>query len=159
MASEQLYESDPAVVARYFRLRNQFHDHLLAAVERQLCARYAVEPTRRIPTTLTALVRSGWYRPGEGEIWPVVLLGNTVTLALFIQLSGERLAELGTVMNGPRPMRHHRHWEEMWGWETTLTDVHPQLFTLPAPAQEVALVGWYNLGLEWLARNGLLKRK
>lgn len=160
MSGDQLHDTDPAVVARYFRLRNYFHDHLLAQVERQLTTRYEVQPTRRLPATLTTLVRNGGYRPGEGEIWPVVFLGFTgITLALFIELSNERLAALGTVMNGPRPMRHHRHWEEMWGWESSLVGVHPQLFALPPEAQEVTMLGWYTMGFEWLARNGLMKRK
>jgi hypothetical protein len=160
MSAEQLHETDPAVVARYFRLRTYFHDHLLAEVERQLNARYELQPTRRIPATLTTLVRNGGYRSGEGEIWPIVFLGFAgISLGLFVELSSERLAALGTVVNGPRPMRHHRHWEEMWGWEMPLPSLHPQLFAFPAAAQEATMLGWYNVGLEWLARNGLMKRK
>jgi len=158
-SAEQLRESDAAVVTRYLQLRNYFQDDLLARVDQQLRTGYEVLTTRRIPATLTTLVRNGYFRPDEGEIWPVVFLGTVnITLALFIQLTAERLAGLGTVVNGPRPVRH-RHWEEMWGWETTLEAVHPSLFQWGPAAQEEALLSWYTLGLEWLARNGLLRRK
>ena len=91
---EELRITDAAVVARYLQLRSHFHDQLLAAVEEKLCAGYDVQPTRRIPATLAALVRNGYYRPCEGEIWPVVFLTPVnITLALCIQLSAERLAE------------------------------------------------------------------
>jgi hypothetical protein len=157
--AEQIHESDPAVVARFLQLRSYFHDTLLMLVDHLLRSRYELEPTRRIPATMTTLLRNGYHRPGEGEIWPVIFLGAVdITLGLFIQLEGERLAGLGTVINGPRPIRH-RHWEDMWGWETSLGAVHSRLFTLPPAEQEAALLGWYNMGMEWLARNGLMKRK
>jgi hypothetical protein len=157
--AEPLYESDPAAVARYLQLRSYFHDHLLTNVDRQLRESYELQPTRRIPATMTTLVLSGYIRPGEGEIWPVVFLGAVdITLALFIQLAGERLAGLGTVVNGPRPVRH-RHWEELWGWETSLSGVHPQLFGMSPTVQESTLLGWYLTRLEWLVRNGLMRRK
>lgn len=156
---EELQITDAAVVARYLQLRGHFHDHLLARVEEQMTAKYEVQPTRRIPATLTALVRNGHYRPGEGEIWPIVFLTPVdITLALCIQLSGERLAALGTVVNGPRPFRH-RHWEEWWGWETTLAAIHPRIFSVGPPEQDGLILGWYAGNLEWLARNGLMGRK
>jgi hypothetical protein len=159
MNSEELRETDAAVVARYLQLRNYFHDQLLARVERHLCTGCEVQPTRRIPSTLSALVRNGFHRPGEGEIWPVVFLTAVdITLALAIQLTHERLADLGTVVNGPRPLRHW-HWEDMWGWETSPAGVHERFFELPPAEQETTLLAWYDVGLSWLARNGLLKRK
>lgn len=160
MSSEQLRASDPVVVMRYLRLRNYFQDSLLARVDAHLAERYEVQPTRRVPSALMVLVRNGYQRPGEGEVWPLVFLGPMdVTLGLLIDLSNDRLAALGTVLNGPRPMRHHRHWEDLWGWETPLGEVHPQLFTLDPDGQASALFGWYTSGLEWLVRNGLMKRK
>jgi hypothetical protein len=159
LSSDQLRESDPAVVARYLHLRTYFHDQLLDKVDKLLTSRYELQPTRRIPSSLSTLVRAGYFRPGEGEIWPIVFVNAVdITLALFIQLSNERLAELGTVMNGPRPVRH-LHWEEMWGWEVTLSTVHPRLFDLEALAQAEALLNWYTGCTEWLARNSLMKRK
>ena len=151
--------TDAAVVARYLQLRSHFHDRLLALVEDKLCGGYDVQPTRRIPTTLNALVRNGRYRPGEGEIWPVVFLTPVdITVALCIQLSGDRLADLGTVVNGPRPIRH-RHWEDWWGWETTLAAIHPRIFSVYSSEQEDLILGWYTANLEWLVRNGLMARK
>ena len=35
-SAEQLYESDPAAVARYLQLRSYFHDRLLVEVDRFL---------------------------------------------------------------------------------------------------------------------------
>lgn len=158
-ATEQLYESDPAAVARYLHLRSYFHDRLLMEVDKQMRTQYELQPTRRVPATMTTLVINGYFRPGEGEIWPLVLLGVVdITLGLFIQMGSDRLASLGTVVNGPRPVKH-RHWEEMWGWETSLGSVHPQLYRLAPADQEAALLSWYRIGLEWLARNGLMKRK
>jgi hypothetical protein len=159
LSSDKLHESDPAVVARYLHLRNYFHDQLLEKVDKLLSTRYEVQPTRRIPSSLTTLVRNGYFRPDEGEIWPIVFVNTVdITLALFIQLSNERLADLGTVMNGPRPVRH-LHWEEMWGWEMPLAAVQPRFFTLEADAQAEALLNWYTGCMEWLVRNGLMKRK
>ena len=159
MSADDLRITDAAVVARYLQLRSHFHDQLLALVEEKLTGGYDVQPTRRIPATLTALVRNGYYRPGEGEIWPVVFLTAVdVTLALCIQLSGERLGELGTVVNGPRPLRHH-HWEDWWGWETTLAAIHPRIFSVFPSEQEDLILGWYRGNMEWLVRNGLMKRK
>jgi hypothetical protein len=159
MSSDELRITDAAVVARYLQLRSHFHDHLLARVEEKLCTSYDVQPTRRLPATLNALVRNGYYRPGEGEIWPVVFLTVVdITLALCIQLSGERLMQLGTVVNGPRPLRH-RHWEDWWGWETTLAGIHPRIFSVSPAEQEGLVLGWYSNHMEWLVRNGLMGRK
>jgi hypothetical protein len=157
--SEELRISDAAVVARYLQLRGYFLDHLLAHIDERINERYDVQPTRRLPTTLSALVRNGFLRSNEGEMWPVVFLTSVnITLALCIQLTRERLADLGTVTNGPRPIRH-RHWEEFWGWETTLVEIHPRIFHLSGPEQENLILNWYNKALDWLARNGLLARK
>jgi hypothetical protein len=158
-SSDGLQMSDAAVVARYLQLRGYFHDELLAQIEQVLIGRYDVEATRRIPLTLTALVRNGFYREREGEIWPVIFLTPVnITLALCIQLSSERLTALGTVVNGPRPIRQ-RHWEDWWGWETTLPAIHPRIFQLYPAEQDGLIVAWYTTHMEWLARNGLLTRK
>jgi len=157
--TEQLRLTDAAVVARYLQLRGHLQDCLLALVEERLLARYDVQPARRLPATLSALVRNGFQRRQEGEIWPVVFLTPVnITLALCIQLSAARLAALGTVVNGPRPIRHH-HWEDWWGWEATPVEIHPRLFHLTGPEQDELIVGWYDKNLEWLARNGLMARK
>ncbi|MBY0524465.1 MAG: hypothetical protein K2R98_13750 [Gemmataceae bacterium] len=157
--SDGLQISDAAVVARYLRLRNYFHDELLPQIEHALEQKYEVQPARRIPLTLGSLVRNGFLRPREGELWPVVFLTPVnISMALAVQLTTERLTALGTVVNGPRPLRH-RHWEDWWGWEATLAEIHPRIFHLFAPEQEAVVLNWYNSHLEWLARNGLLGRK
>jgi hypothetical protein len=156
--TEQLRLTDAAVVARYLQLRGYFQDGLLAQVEERLRTCYSVQPTRRLPTTLAALVRNGFHRPEEGEIWPVVFLTPVnITLALCIQLSVARLAALGTVVNGPRPIRHH-HWEDWWGWEASPAEIHPRLFHLMGSEQEELILAWYDKHMEWLARNGLMSR-
>jgi hypothetical protein len=81
-----------------------------------------------------------------------------ITLALCVQITGERLAGLGTVLHGPQRLRH-RHWEDWWGWETTLTGVHPGFYGLTPEGQEEAILAWFGDRLEWLAHNGLLQRK
>lgn len=155
----QLQLADPAVVARYLQLRSYFLDTLLAEVEERIQMRFEVAPTRRLPATLVALVRNGFDRPGEGQLWPVVFLTPVnISLALCIQLTGERLADLGTVVNGPRPIRH-RHWEDWWGWEATLPEIHPRLFQLYGPEQADLILAWFDKNLDWVARNGLMKRK
>jgi hypothetical protein len=157
--TEQLRLTDATVVARYLQLRGYFQDGLLPQVEERLKTRYDVQPTRRLPATLTALVRSGFQRAGEGEVWPVVFLTPVnITLALCIELSVARLAALGTVVNGPRPIRHH-HWEDWWGWEASPVEIHPRLFHLMGSEQEGLILAWYEKHLEWLARNGLMVRK
>jgi hypothetical protein len=151
--------SDAGVVARYLYLRSHFHDRLLAQVEALLQDRYRVQPAQRGPGTLVALVRSGFVRPGEGEIWPVVFLTPVdITLALCLEISAARIASLGTMLKGPQRLRH-RHWEDWWGWETTLAGVHANFFELSAAAQDEAMKSWYAEGLEWLANSGLLRRK
>jgi hypothetical protein len=157
--SEALRVSDPAVVARYLQLRSTLHDRHLARVERLIEERYQVRPAPRRHASLVALVRAGFVRPGEGELWPVVFLTAVdVSVGLAVELSPERVANLGTVVNGPQRLRR-RGWEDWWGWEQPLGELHPQFFDLTAPSQEDALVGWYSGCLEWLAANGLLRRK
>lgn len=157
--SATLRLSDAAVVARYLQLRTLFHDRLLARVEVLAQDRYDVQLTGRIPATLVALVRKGFARPGEGEVWPVCFLTPVdITLALCVQISNERLANLGTVVEGPQRIRH-RHWEDWWGWETNLDALHPTFFGLPAAGQEQAVLAWFAAKLEWLAHNGLLRKK
>jgi hypothetical protein len=157
--SEGLRPRDAAVVSRYLQLRSEFHDRLLARVEMLIREKYDVQPMRRLSTSLVALTRLGFVRPGEGELWPVVFLTPVdITLALCVQLTAERLASLGTVLKGPQRLRH-RHWEDWWGWETDLAGAHPQLFDLAPDEQENALLAWYAERLEWLANNGLLARK
>src|SRR5438105_520523 len=118
--SEALRESDAAVVARYLQVRSVLNDRHLARVDRLIQERYLVQPSRRIPATLVAHVRGGFLRPGEGELWPVVFLTAVdVSVALCVQLSAERVAGLGTSLNGPQRLRH-LHWEDWWGWEKPL---------------------------------------
>ncbi len=157
--ADALRPSDPAVVARYLQLRSHFHDRLLAQVEALIRDRYQVQAIQRIHPTLTALARVGFLRPGEGELWPVVFLTPVdVTLALCVQIGEERLAALGTTVNGPQRLRH-RHWEDWWGWETNLAGVHARFFELDAAEQEQAMRVWYGEALEWLAHSRLLRRK
>jgi hypothetical protein len=157
--SEALRESDPAVVARYLLLRTVIHDRLLARVERHVLERYEVQPSRRLPPTLLADLRGGFVRPGEGELWPVVFLTPVdVTVALCVAISAERIASLGTVLRGPQRLRQ-RGWEDWWGWESPLADLHPRFFELSPLEQEDAVAAWFATGLEWLVGNGLMRRK
>jgi len=157
--AEGLRVSDPSVVARNLLLRSQLHDRLLARLEAIIEDRYRVHAISRIHATLVALVRGGFMRPGEGELWPVVFLTPVdITLALCLEISPQRVAGLGTMLKGPQRLRH-RHWEDWWGWETSLSGVHPQFFDLAAPLQEEAMVAWYTEGLEWLAQSGLMRRR
>ena len=80
---DQLQPSDAAVVARYLQVRTLLHDRCLARVEALILERYDVQPTQRLPSTLTAQVRGGFVRPGEGEVWPVVFL---TTVDVFVAL-------------------------------------------------------------------------
>jgi hypothetical protein len=157
--SEALRLSDPAVVARYLFLRSLFQDRILGRIEDCVVRDYDVRPSHGIAPTLTCLTRTGFVRPGEGELWPVVFLTAVdVTLALCVQFTPERLANLGTVLHGPQRIRH-RHWESWWGWEASLGEIHPQFFELPADRQTAALMDWYHHWLEWLVSNGLLTKK
>jgi hypothetical protein len=157
--ADTLHASDAAVVARYLQLRSLLHDRHLARVERLVLERYQVEPTRRAHSTLVTHLRAGFERPGEGELWPVVFLTTVdISLALCVELSPERVAALGTTVNGPTRVRH-RGWEDWWGWERPLGQVHPDFYRLTPEQQEEAIAAWYAEGLEWLAGNGLLRRK
>ncbi len=157
--SDALQPSDPAVVARYLQLRGAFHDRHLARVERHVLERYEVQPTRRVPQTLLAVVRTGFVRPGEGEMWPVVFLtALDVTVALCVAISAERVASLGTVLRGPQRLRH-RGWQDWWGWESTLAGLHERFFDLSPLEQEDAVAAWFATGFDWLVGNGLLFRK
>jgi hypothetical protein len=150
--------SDAAVVARYLQLRSHFHDRILARVESHIEAHYRVRRAHPRAATLVALVRGGYERPAEGELWPVVFLTPVdVSLALCLRIAPERLTSMGTVLRGPQRIRH-RHWEDWWGWETTLTGVSPSFFDLPAAEQDGATVAWYVERLEWLAQSGLMQR-
>ena len=154
-----LRESDPAVIARHLALRGYLHDEVLARVDALLAERYLVEPTRRIPGSLSCVLRNGFVRPTEGEIWPAVFLtAVNIYPAVCLQITPARLTALGTALNGPQRLRH-RHWEDWWGWETTLADLRPRFFELPPDEQLDTLMGWYAERLEWLAHNGLLVRK
>jgi hypothetical protein len=156
---DQLLPSDAAVVARYLQLRALLQDRHLAGVERLMLQRYEVQPTRPQHATLTVLFRGGFVRPAEGEIWPVVFLTPIdVYLSLCFEISAERVAGLGTQLNGPQRIRH-RHWEDWWGWEQPLAALHPRLFELDPGQQEEVVAAWYARGLEWLAHGGLLRRK
>ena len=156
---ECLRVSDAAVVARFLQIRTLIHDHPLARVERHIIDRYAVEPTRRITPTLVGHVRAGFVRPGEGELWPVVFMTTVdISLGLCVERSAERVADLGTTINGPQRIRH-RGWDTWWGWERPLGQVQAGFFDLDAASQEDAIVGWFGEGLEWLAGAGLMRRK
>jgi hypothetical protein len=156
---ECLRVSDAAVVARFLQIRALVHDHPLARVERHVAERYVVEATRRLPATLVAHVRAGFIRPGEGELWPVVFMTTVdISLALCVELSAERVAGLGTMINGPQRIRH-RGWETWWGWERPLGQIQAGFFDLDAASQEDAIVAWFGEGLEWLAGAGLMRRK
>jgi hypothetical protein len=155
---EAFHVSDPTVVARYLQLRSLFHDRLLARLDLLVQERYDVLVSNRLHATLVALLRTGYARPKEGEVWPVVFLTPIdVTLALCVQITPERMASLGTMIKGPHRMRQ-RYWEDWWGWETSLAGVHPRFFELPGAEQEDAMLAWYAEGLEWLAHSGLLRR-
>ncbi len=155
---DELRVSDAAVVARYLQVRSHFHDRTLARVESHIQAHYRVTPTRRLSATLVALVRAGYERPGEGELWPMVFLTPVdVTLALCLRIAPERVTSMGTVLNGPQRVRH-RHWEDWWGWETPLAPLRPDFFALSAAAQDDVMVTWYVEHLEWLAQSGLMQR-
>jgi hypothetical protein len=159
LVSEGLRVSDAALVARYLQVRSHFHDQILARVETLIESHYLVQPTRRIGATLVALVRLGFIRPDEGDVWPVVFLTSVdVTAALCLQITGERLGSLGTVINGPQRIRH-RGWEDWWGWETPLANIRPGFFDLSPGEQDDALVAWYAEHLEWLAHSGLMQRR
>ena len=126
---------------------------------RLVTERYVVQPTGRIHATLVALVRGGFVRTGEGDLWPVVFMTTVdIRVALCVELSPERVASLGTMVKGPRRIRH-RHWEDWWGWECPLGEVREGFFDLGEAEQEDAIAAWYSEGLEWLAGGGLLVRK
>jgi hypothetical protein len=155
---DSLRVSDPSVVARFLQVRSLIDLHL-AKVERLIQERYHVQPTRRIHSTLISHVRGGFVRPGEGELWPVVFMTTIdISVALCIDLTSDRVAGLGTMINGPQRIRH-RGWEDWWGWERPLAGLHPDFFDLSAELQEDAVAAWYSSGLEWLAGSGLLQRK
>jgi hypothetical protein len=157
--TEALKASDAAVVARFLQVRAVFHDRHLARVERLIQERYLVQPSRRLHSTLIAHVRGGFVRPGEGELWPVVFLTVVdISLALCVELSEERVAGLGTMLNGPHRLRH-RTWEDWWGWEKPLGTLHPDFFDWSVQQQEDAVVAWYQECLDWLANGGLLLHK
>jgi hypothetical protein len=159
MQSEAILASDEAVAARYLQLRTIIHDRHLARVERLVLERYDVELVRTRHSSFVCSLRTGFLRPGEGEVWPAVLLTMTeISVALFFEVDAERMAAMGTVLRGPHRVRH-RGWEECWGWENTLADVHAHIFDLTAPDQEEALATWFTGNFEWLAHAGLLKRK
>ena len=81
-----------------------------------------------------------------------------ISLALCVELSPERVAALGTTVNGPQRVRH-RGWEDWWGWERSLAHLQPGFFDLAGPQQEDLVVAWFAEGLQWLAGSGLLRRK
>jgi hypothetical protein len=151
--------TDPVVVARYLQLRSHFHDNLLMRVENLILDRFQVSPSRRIPATLVGLVRLGFTRPGEGELWPVVFLTAVdISLALCVQISTERLGSLGTRVNGPQRIRR-RSWEGWWGWENPLPEIRPGFFDLSCQDQDDLMVAWYTEHLEWLAQCSLMRKR
>lgn len=158
-SADPLRESDAAVAARYLYLRGHFLDRILTRVEELILARFVVQPTQRLHATVSCLLRNGFVRPGEGELWPMVFLTAVdIHLALCVQISSERLTKMGTMMHGPRRLRH-RHWEDWFGWETSPGGVHPQFYTLTATEQDDAMLAWYASHLDWLADASLLARR
>jgi len=158
-SSDSIRSSDAAVVARYLQLRSQFHDRHLARVERLILDRYLIQTTRRLHSSLVAHVRAGFLRPGEGELWPVIFMTTVdISACLCVELTPDRVASLGTTINGPQRIRH-RGWEDWWGWERPLAQVRGDFFDLSPNQQEDAIAGWYGEVLEWLASNGLLRRR
>src|SRR5262245_12653524 len=154
-----LRSADAAAVARYLQVRGLLHDRHLARVERLILERYHVQPTRRLHSSFAAHVRSGFVRPGEGELWPVAFTTTVeLSVALCVELSAERVAELGTTLNGPRRIRH-RSWEDWWGWEKPLAQLCADFFSLNADDQEDAVAAWFGERLEWLAAGGLIRRR
>jgi hypothetical protein len=160
MASDDgLRVSDAAVVARYLQVRSHLHDRVLPRVASHIEAHYRVRRSRRVGATLVALVRGGYERPGEGDLWPVVFLTPVdVSLALCLHITPERVANMGTVLNGPQRVRH-RNWEDWWGWETPPAALRPKFYDLSAAEQDDAMVAWYVNHLEWLAQSGLMQRR
>jgi hypothetical protein len=157
-SGDELRVSDAAVVARYLQVRSHFHDRVLPRVADHIAAHYRVRRSRNVAATLVAMVRGGFERPGEGELWPVAFLTPVdVTLALCLQIAPERVTSMGTVLNGPQRIRH-RNWEDWWGWETAPAALAPDFFGLSAAAQDEAMVAWYVDHLEWLAQSGLMQR-
>jgi hypothetical protein len=156
--TDELQAGDPVVVARFLQVRTIL-DRWMARVERLTLDEYDVTPTRRLAATLTTHLRAGFFRPGEGEMWPVVFLSAVdLTAALCVEISPERVANLGTQLNGPRRLRR-RHWEDWWGWETPLGEIVKDFFDLAADRQEEAFVAWYAENLKWLAHGGLLRHR
>jgi hypothetical protein len=158
-ATDSFRLSDATVIARALQVRSLFYDRLLARLEQIVPQHYSVQLTTRIHATLPALVRTGFIRPVEGELWPVVFLTPVnITLVLAVQITKERVAGLGTMLKGPQRLKH-RQWEDWWGWETPLPGVHAQFFELKATEQDDAMLAWYREGLEWLANSGLMRRR
>jgi len=158
-ASDVLRASDAAAVARYLQVRGLLHDRHLARVERLILERYQVQPTKRLHSSFAAHVRVGFVRPGEGELWPVAFTTTVeLSLALCVELSPERVADLGTTLDGPQRIRH-RSWEDWWGWERPLAHIAADFFDLDAAAQEDAVAAWFGERLEWLAKDGLIRRR
>lgn len=157
--ADALWAGDAAAVSRYLQIRALIHDHYLPRVEKLIQSRYVVRPAQGITSTLVSHVRGGFLRPGEGELWPVIFTTMVdISVALCVQLSDERVANLGTMINGPQRIRH-RGWEDWWGWERPIGHLHPEFFGLSPELQEDALVHWYLEGCEWLAGSGLLRRR
>src|SRR5258707_729969 len=139
-----LRASDAAAVARYLQVRGLLHDRHLARVERLIVERYQVAPTRRLHSSFAAHVRSGFVRPNEGELWPVAFTTTVeISVALCVELSPQRVADLGTSIDGPRRIRH-RSWEDWWGWERPLGQLVAGFFDLDGDAQEEAIAGWFG---------------
>jgi hypothetical protein len=159
MQSEAMLASDLAVAARYLQLRTIVHDRHLGRIERLVLERYDVQPLRSRHSSFVCSLKTGFLRPSEGEMWPVVLMTMVeISAALFFEVDAERMAAMGTMLRGPHRVRH-RGWEDCWGWESPLADLHPHFFDLTAPDQEEAIAGWYTGNFEWLANAGLLRRK
>ncbi len=157
MSIEALRAGDDAVVARYLQIRSLFHDGVLARLERLVPERYQVTPSRHQGSTLLAQTRTGFSRPGGGEIWPVIFLTPVeIRVALCVQISADELARMGTVLNGPYRIRQ-RHWEDWWGWDRPLGE-DPLFYELASEQQQEALLRWFLDELDWLVRNGLLQR-
>lgn len=159
LSADALWASDAAAVGRYLQIRALIHERYLPKVEKLIQSRYLVRSVQGTASTLVSHVRGGFVRPSEGELWPVIFTTMVdISVALCVQLSDERVANLGTMINGPQRVRH-RGWEDWWGWERAVGQLHPEFFTLSAALQEDVLSHWYLEGCEWLAGSGLMRRR
>src|SRR5260370_41364512 len=99
--TDELRAGDPVVVARFLQIRTVLDRHM-ARVERLVLDQYDGAPTRRLTAPLPTHLRSGFVRPGQGELWPGVFLAAVdLTPALVGGSSPERVADIRPPIHGP----------------------------------------------------------